>query len=88
MSERYKSEDKPEWKNVSKYPPPAGVKILLLTKYGTAIIGQYYDAGEFTHWCGLPKLSKEEKDALQNAKSKKESDRQHDWILDNPGAWR
>jgi hypothetical protein len=30
-------------------------------KYGTAVIGQYYEEGGFTHWCGLPKLSGDDK---------------------------
>ena len=60
-NERYKSEYQPTWKSVDTNPPPNGTKILLRTRYGTAIIGQYYPEGEFTHWCGLPKLSKEQK---------------------------
>lgn len=87
MSEKYKSEYRPEWKRVDKYPPPNGTKVLLRTKYGTAIIGQYYNEGEFTHWCGLPKLSKEDKDAL-HAETKTADSRQRDWTLENPGVWR
>jgi len=54
--QRYQSELRPEWKPVNQMPPPRGTKILLRTAYGTAIIGQYYSDGGFTHWCGLPKL--------------------------------
>jgi hypothetical protein len=59
--QRYKSEYQPTWKLISKTPPPTGTKILLRMKYGTAVIGQYYEEGGFTHWCGLPKLSGEDK---------------------------
>ena len=53
---KYEAEYGPVWKDVTIYPPPRGTKILLRLKHGTAIIGQYYDTDEFTHWCGLPKF--------------------------------
>jgi hypothetical protein len=59
--QKYKSEYQPTWKLISKTPPPTGTKILLRMKYGTAVIGQYYEEGGFTHWCGLPKLSNDDK---------------------------
>jgi hypothetical protein len=59
--QRYKSEYQPTWKLISKTPPPIGTKILLRMKYGTAVIGQYYEEGGFTHWCGLPKLNGDDK---------------------------
>jgi hypothetical protein len=59
--QKYKSEHQPTWKLISKTPPPSGTKILLRMKYGTAVIGQYYQEGGFTHWCGLPKLSGDDK---------------------------
>ena len=37
---------------------PAGVKVLLLTVHGVAIVGQYAenrDRGFYTHWHPLPK---------------------------------
>lgn len=61
MSERYISELQPVWKSVNEYPPPKGTKVLLRTKYGQAIIGQHYQEGGFTHWCGLPKLRPDQK---------------------------
>lgn len=63
-NERYVSEYRPEWKRIDISPPPNGTKILLRTRYGTAIIGQYYPEGQFTHWCGLPKLSANDKAKL------------------------
>jgi hypothetical protein len=62
MTEKYQSEYMPVWKRISYYPPPKGTKILLRLKHGTAIIGQYYDESGATHWAGLPRLSKEDKE--------------------------
>ena len=80
-NERYKAEYAPTWKRIEIIPPPNGTKILLRTKYGTAIIGQYYPEGDFTHWCGLPKLSKEEKELEKNAKAQTEINRQNNRLL-------
>jgi len=73
---RHQAEYRPTWKSVSEYPPPNGTKILLRTKYGTAIVGQYYPEGEFEYWCGLPTMgpkrnsiddaTQEEWDAIPN----------------------
>jgi len=60
-NERYIAEYQPEWKAVEDYPPTNGTKILLRTVYGTAIIGQYYPEGQFTHWCGLPRMKRDAK---------------------------
>ena len=84
-SQKYYAEQNPEWKRIDQYPAPNGTKVLLRTRYGTAIIGQYYPEGEFTHWCGLPKLSKEEKEQELNAKTQTETNRQTDWVLDSAG---
>lgn len=40
----------PEW-----CPPPRGVKLLLLTEGGTAVIGLYSPDGGFVGWSPLPK---------------------------------
>lgn len=69
-NDRYLAEYMPVWKRITKDNKPAeGVKMLLRTAYGSAVIGQYYPDGEFTHWCGLPKLSKEDKEIEKNAKT-------------------
>ena len=69
-NDRYLAEYMPRWKRITKDNKPAeGVKMLLRTAYGSAVIGQYYPDGEFTHWCGLPKLSKEDKEIEKNAKT-------------------
>ena len=69
-NDRYLAEYMPVWKRIDRDNKPAsGVKMLLRTSYGSAVIGQYYPDGEFTHWCGLPKLSKEDKEIEKNAKT-------------------
>ena len=67
MSEKYLSELQPVWKCVKQYPPPKGTKVLLRTEYGQAIIGQHYSEGQFTHWCGLPRLLPEQKIAMRDS---------------------
>lgn len=57
---RHQAEYRPTWKSIAEYPPPHGTKVLLRTKYGTAIIGVYYPEGEFKYWCGLPTLGRKE----------------------------
>lgn len=68
----YKAELRPQWKFVDEYPPPIGTKVLLLTRFGSAIIGHYYKEGEFVAWCGMPKLLPEQKlrmEGLMNGKT-------------------
>jgi hypothetical protein len=60
----YKAELHPEWKFVDEYPPPIGTKVLLLTRYGSAIIGHYYRGGELVAWTGLPKLRPDQKEKM------------------------
>ena len=43
------------WLPVSRYPPPRGVKLLLIDKnYGVAILGVYQPDQNWTHWQALP----------------------------------
>jgi hypothetical protein len=35
--------------------PPKGVKLLLRTRYGVAVLGKWEDDGGFTGWFPLPK---------------------------------
>lgn len=60
----YKAELRPEWKFVDEEPPPVGAKVLLLTRWGSAIIGHYYKGGELVAWAGLPKLLPEQKEKM------------------------
>lgn len=58
----YKAELHPEWKFVDEHPAPLATKVLLLTKYGSAIIGHWYKGGGFIAWAGLPKLTNQQKE--------------------------
>ena len=69
-TDRYVSEYAPTWKRIDKVAPPLNAKILLRSKYGTALIGRYYPEGGFTHWCGLPRRDPEEKRIMLNAETK------------------
>lgn len=40
---------------------PLDLKVLLLSKHGVAVMGEYYASGNFTHWAPLPKIPKETK---------------------------
>jgi hypothetical protein len=42
-----------------------GVKIILKTMYGGAVIGQYYAGGQFVAWCPLPSMLPEQKERLK-----------------------
>ena len=65
MAERYISEFKPVYRLIVDDPPPMGVKIILKTMYGGAVIGQYYAGGQFVAWCPLPSFTEEQKDRLK-----------------------
>ena len=39
-------------------PPPRGVKLLLLTSGGVAVLGQWADDSNFVEWSPLPKRRK------------------------------
>lgn len=43
--------------------PPKGVKVLLLTRGGTCIVGAWTDDGFFVAWSPLPKRDKEKEAA-------------------------
>ena len=43
------------WLDASKHPPPRGSKLLCINKHhGTATIGYWVSAFNFTHWAPLP----------------------------------
>ena len=64
MEQHYKAELHPEWKFIDEYPAPIATKVLLLTRWGSAIIGNWYREGEFVAWCGLPKLRPDQKEIM------------------------
>lgn len=47
-------------------PPPLGTKLILVSRNGIAVIGQYYAEGEFIAWCPLPRFTKEQKERLND----------------------
>jgi hypothetical protein len=49
------------WLPVSKYPPPRGAKLLLISRpYGVGTMGNYTPDDGWTHWQGLPHFADEE----------------------------
>lgn len=45
------------WLPVDKYPPPQGVKLLLIDrKQGVLTVGPYSERYRFTHWQACPKF--------------------------------
>lgn len=64
ITEKYQAEFKPEWRLQWETPAPLATKILLLTSWQSAIIGHWYEEGDFLAWCPLPKLSQEQHDKI------------------------
>lgn len=64
ITEKYQAEFKPEWRLQWENPAPLATKILLLTSWQSAIIGHWYEEGDFLAWCPLPKLSQEQHDKI------------------------
>lgn len=49
------------WIDVTRTPPPHGVKLLLIDKrLGSACLGTYSKHHGFTHWQALPKFKESE----------------------------
>lgn len=44
-----------KWRDPQKYPPPRGVKLLLLTTGSVAVIGDWRDDSNLIKWAPLPK---------------------------------
>jgi len=43
------------WRDKDAFPPPSGVKLLILTTGGVAVIGDWSDKSNFLAWSPLPK---------------------------------
>jgi hypothetical protein len=65
MAERYLSELRPTYRLIVDEPPPNGVKVILKTLHGGAVIGRYYEGGQFVAWCPLPSFTPEQKERLK-----------------------
>lgn len=63
--DRYLSELRPELKLVVDEVPPLGTKIWMVTEFGTGFAGDYHPAFHVVAWCGLPKLTPDQKKRLQ-----------------------
>jgi hypothetical protein len=48
------------WREPKDHPPPRGVKMLILTDGGVAVIGDWMDDSNFTAWSPLPKRRPED----------------------------
>jgi hypothetical protein len=70
LTERYVAEFKPEWRLQFEEPAPLSTKILLLTPWGSAVIGSWYEEGKWEAWCPLPKLSLEQHEKLDEWRKK------------------
>lgn len=48
------------WIPVKDYPPPKGVKLLLINRrFGVATLGVYLPNQNWTHWQGMPYFAEE-----------------------------
>lgn len=64
MMEKYAAEFRPEWRLQFEEPAPLATKVLLLTSWQSAIIGHWYEEGDFLAWCPLPKLAPEQHEKI------------------------
>lgn len=56
MTDRYLADESPSWKHPKEHPPPLGTKMLLLTRGGVAVIGNWDVQVGAVAWCPLPKV--------------------------------
>ena len=55
-------------KLVCDHPPPKGKRMYLVSLYGAGYIGEYHPDQGAVAWCELPKLTKEQKERLEQMK--------------------
>ena len=55
MTDRVATAKAAEWLDPDETPAPRGAKILLLTRWGIAVIGMWADQG-YVGWSPLPKV--------------------------------
>ena len=65
MAERYLSELRPTYRLIVDEPPPKGVKVILKGIHTGAIIGRYYEGGQFVAWAPLPSFDATQKERLK-----------------------
>ena len=60
--------DEPKLKLVMDEKPPMGVKVYMVSEYGTGFLGDYHPELGVVAWAELPKLSKEQRQRIQEKK--------------------
>jgi len=60
--------DEPKLKLVMDEKPPMACKIYMVSEYGTGVIGDYHPELGIVAWAELPKLSKEQRKRIEEAK--------------------
>ncbi len=63
------SELGPVYRFADEERPPIGVKIICLTRFGTAIISAWDKEAGFVAWCPLPALTQAKKARMEEIKS-------------------
>jgi len=65
---KYLSELRPELKLIVDQLPPMGTKIWMVSEHGCGFSGDYHPGFGVVAWCGLPKLTPEQKKRLRGMK--------------------
>lgn len=65
MTDRYLAAPHPEYRHPDDEPPPLGTKLLILTRGGVCVIGQWNPQEGAVAWSPLPKLNEELKTRLR-----------------------
>ena len=58
----------PKLKLICDHPPPKGKRMYLVSLHGAGYIGDYHAEHGAVAWCELPKLTKEQKERLEQMK--------------------
>lgn len=66
MTDRYLAEPHPEYRHPADDPPPLGTKLLLLTRGGVTVTGNWDPEQGSIAWAPMPKLSPELKERLRS----------------------
>ena len=56
------AEHRPDWRHPKDEPPPKGVKLLILSPYGIAQTGDWYEGA--AAWMPLPRIKNDLKERL------------------------
>ena len=64
-NERYIAELQPQYRLQHEQPAPLGTKLIMLTPYGSAVIGHWYEGCGFVAWAPLPALTADQKEKIK-----------------------